>query len=85
MSMTNVLPLRDPQEPQETRTKTIDDYPLILQAKHVQEILGVSTAFTYEVLNSAKCPTMRIGAKRMIVNRDSFFRFLRESEGHNLL
>jgi hypothetical protein len=56
---------------------------MVLQARHVKEILGVSEAFAYQVLNSKRCPTVRFG-KRMVVNKESFFRFLRESEGKRM-
>lgn len=63
--------------------RALEDYPPVLQAKHVREILGVSEAKAYEVTNSRKCPTIRMG-KRMVVIRDSFIRFLYASEGDDL-
>jgi len=66
-----------------TRPKTADDYPPMLQARHVQEFLGVSQAMAYNILNCSTCPTIRFG-KRMVVNKDSFLRFLKEAEGKHL-
>ena len=63
--------------------RDIENYPPILQAKHIKEFLGISEAFAYEVLNSSGCPTIRMG-KRMVVARDSFVRFLQQSEGHKI-
>jgi len=63
--------------------KDIENYPPIMQAKHIKEYLGVSEAFAYEVLNSANCPTIRMG-KRMVVAKESFLRFLAESEGKKM-
>ena len=63
--------------------KDIENYPPILQAKHIKEFLGISEAFAYEVLNSSNCPTIRMG-KRMVVARDSFVRFLQQSEGNKI-
>ena len=63
--------------------KGIESYPPILQAKHIKEFLGVSEAFAYEVLNSSGCPTIRMG-KRMVVAKESFLRFLAESEGKKM-
>ena len=63
--------------------KGIENYPPILQAKHIKEFLGVSEAFAYEVLNSAACPTIRMG-KRMVVAKESFLRFLAETEGKQM-
>jgi len=64
--------------------RPIVEYPDVLQARHVREILGISEAKAYEVLNSKKCPTIRIG-KRMIVIRDSFVDFLFANEGNDLM
>ena len=63
--------------------RDIEGYPPIMSAKHVKQLLGVSEAFAYEVLNSANCPTIRMG-KRMVVAKDSFLRFLKESEGKQI-
>ena len=62
----------------------IEEYPPVLQARHVREILGISEAKAYEVLNCSKCPTIRMG-KRMVVLRDSFIKFLYASEGNDLM
>ena len=78
--MSSVVTLRTSQA---TRSKTIDDYPPIMQAKHVREYLGVSEAFAYEVLNCTSCPTIRMG-KRMVVAKDSFLKFLSASEGQRI-
>ena len=78
--MSNVVALRAIQA---ARSKTIDDYPPIMQAKHVREYLGVSEAFAYDILNSASCPTIRMG-KRMVVAKDSFLKFLSASEGQRI-
>ena len=64
--------------------KPIEEYPPVLQAQHVRDILGISEAKAYEVLNSSKCPTIRMG-KRMVVLRDSFSKFLYASEGGDLM
>lgn len=63
---------------------TLEDYPFMLQVRHVREILGVSLSKTYEVMNSKKCPTIRVGG-RLIVMRDSFIKFLYSCEGDNLM
>lgn len=55
--------------------KEIQDYPPILQAKHIMEITGFSNGKTYELLRSKDCPTIRRG-NRMIVPRDLFWQFL---------
>ena len=67
-----------------TAYRPIEEYPPVLQARHVREILCVSEAKAYEVLNSKKCPTIRMG-KRMIVMKDSFVKFLYAHEGDSLI
>jgi len=62
----------------------IEEYPPVLQAGHVKDILGISEAKAYEVLNSKKCPTIRMG-KRMVVIRDSFMDFLYANQGSDLM
>ena len=64
--------------------RPIEEYPPVLQARHVREILGISEAKAYEVLNSRKCPTIRMG-KRMVVIRESFVKFLFANEGNDLI
>jgi len=64
--------------------KPLEEYPPVLQAQHVRDILGISEAKAYEVLNSSKCPTIRMG-KRMVVLRDSFSKFLYANEGSDLM
>jgi len=61
----------------------LEDYPPVLQARHIKEILGISEAKAYEVLNSRRCPTIRMG-KRMVVIRDSFIKYLFANEGDDL-
>lgn len=56
-------------------TREIQEYPPILQAKHVMEITGFSNGKTYELLRSKDCPTIKHG-NRMIVPRDLFWQFL---------
>lgn len=49
--------------------------PLILQAKDIQMILGISKGKTYEIMNSADFPTIYLN-KRMVVPRDKFVEWL---------
>lgn len=65
--------------------RPIEEYPPVLQAKHIREILGISEAKAYEVLNSKKCPTIKIGGKRMVVMKDSFVKYLYANESDNLM
>ena len=49
--------------------------PIVLQAKDVQTILGISKGKTYELMNSVDFPTIFIG-KRMVVPKDAFLDWL---------
>lgn len=49
--------------------------PIVLQAKDVQAILGISKGKTYELMNSLDFPTIFIG-KRMLVPKDAFLDWL---------
>ncbi len=59
--------------------KNLEDYPIVLQAKHVKEILGISTGATYALLKSASFPTIHLGEKRMVVTREKFSEWLGDS------
>lgn len=54
-----------------------ESLPLILQAKDIQMILGISKGKTYEIMNSADFPTIHLN-KRMMVSRDKFFEWLNQ-------
>lgn len=52
-----------------------DDFPLVLKAEHVAQILGISKRKAYEVMEERGFPLVRIGrAKR--VGREAFFEWL---------
>ena len=55
--------------------KTITDYPLILTADHIAEILGISKRVAYDTMEYEGFPLVRIGRLKR-VNRDSFFKWL---------
>jgi len=56
-----------------------DDYPPVLQAAHVKEILGISTGATYALLKSEGFPTVSIGGKRKVIVKDEFVAWLTDS------
>ncbi len=56
-------------------TKTLQDYPLVLQVDHIAEILGVSKRVAYEVMERKGFPLVRVGRLKR-VNRDAFFKWL---------
>ena len=54
-----------------------ESLPLILQAKDVQMILGISKGKTYELMNSLDFPTIYLN-KRMVVPKDKFYEWLNQ-------
>ena len=54
-----------------------ESLPLILQAKDVQMILGISKGKTYELMNSLDFPTIYLN-KRMVVSQDKFYEWLNQ-------
>jgi hypothetical protein len=55
----------------------MEDLPLVMQARDVQAILGLSKTKVYELLNRKDFPTICID-KRMVVSRDAFFDWLNQ-------
>jgi excisionase family DNA binding protein len=55
--------------------KNTTDYPLILTAEHVSEIMGISKRIAYEMMEYKGFPLIRVGRLKR-VNRDSFFGWL---------
>lgn len=58
---------------------SMHDLPLVLQAKDVQAILGLSKGKTYEIMNREDFPTIRL-SKRMVVTTESFFEWLSQDK-----
>lgn len=65
------------------RPKELEDYPPVLQARHIMELLGVCEAVAYQVMHHEDCPTLKMG-KRMAVPRDDFWEFLLSYRGKRL-
>ncbi|WP_019913194.1 hypothetical protein [Paenibacillus sp. HW567] len=51
------------------------DFPIVLQAKHVTEILGVAKSTTYELFASPGFPLLQLNGRKLVY-RDSFFEWL---------
>ena len=60
----------------ECKYKNYDELPLVLNAKEVAKVLGLSLAGTYELMRQKDFPAKRIG-KRIIVPRDEFLEWLK--------
>lgn len=61
--------------------KDIKDYPLVLNVKHIMEILGVSNRVAYEIMKQKGFPVLSINGARGVkrVPRDLFFEWLYKS------
>ncbi|OHR73961.1 excisionase [Bacillus sp. HMSC76G11] len=59
---------------------TKENYPMVMTAKQVAEVLGVSLRIAYEVMDREDFPLIPIFRHKK-VNRDSFFKWL-ESQGN---
>lgn len=61
-------------------SKEKSDYPIVLKAKHIQEILGCSEPVAYKVMKSEGFPLISVGRLKR-VNRDDFFNWLDTQKG----
>lgn len=53
--------------------------PLVLSAKDIQSILGISKTKTYALMNSRDFPTIYLN-KRMVVSKDAFLDWLNQDK-----
>ena len=60
--------------------KSYDDLPLVLNARLVAQVLGVSIATAYELLNDPGFPTLRVGS-RMVVPKEKFIQWAEGQSG----
>lgn len=60
-----------------------DEYPLILQIKHVQQILGFSKSMAYEIAKAPDFPLIQINTRK-VVYRDDFFSWLDSKREHSI-
>jgi excisionase family DNA binding protein len=56
-----------------------EQYPIVMTAKHVSEILGCSLRIAYEVMEQKDFPLIRVGRLKR-VSRDAFFKWLEEQK-----
>ncbi|KZB90104.1 excisionase [Bacillus sp. VT 712] len=59
--------------------KTIEDYPFILTAVHIAEILTISKPTAYELMEQTSFPLIRIGRNKR-VRKDEFFNWLKQQQ-----
>ncbi|MCC8434477.1 helix-turn-helix domain-containing protein [Brevibacillus sp. M2.1A] len=55
----------------------IEDYPLVLTASHIAEIIGVSKRVAYNIMELSNFPLIRIGRCKR-VTREALFKWLNE-------
>ena len=60
--------------------KNFDNYPAILNANQLAEILGISRASAYQLLHMDSFPTLRIG-KRMLVPKEKLMLWIDQHRG----
>ncbi|MGH1048433.1 helix-turn-helix domain-containing protein [Bacillus mycoides] len=52
-----------------------NDYPIMLNVTHVEEILGIAKRTAYDIMDQKGFPLVKIGRKK-VVPRDAFFNWL---------
>ena len=57
-----------------------DQLPLILDAKKVADILGISLSAAYRLFDRGDFPTIRTGMRRKLVSREAFFDWLKQQQ-----
>ena len=71
-----MVALQQTNEQPATKAKSVEDYPLILTAKHIAEILSVSKPTVYEWMKHEDFPVLPIPGRIRRVHRDEFFDWL---------
>ena len=56
--------------------KQIEDYPMILTAAHLSEILSVSKPTAYEIMKQPNFPLIELGGRNKRVLKEAFFEWL---------
>jgi len=59
--------------------KSKEDYPMILTAVHISEILIISKPKAYELMEQTSFPLIRIGRSKR-VQKDAFFSWLSQKQ-----
>ena len=62
---------------QEARPTQIKKYPMLLDAKDLQEAVGIPRALAYQLLNRADMPVVCLG-RRKFMNRDKFVEIMND-------
>ncbi|MBR8644210.1 helix-turn-helix domain-containing protein [[Brevibacterium] frigoritolerans] len=59
--------------------KNIEDYPMILTAVHLSEILCVSKPTAYELMEQKSFPLIKIGRSKRVL-KNEFFQWLSQQQ-----
>ena len=62
--------------------RSFDELPIMLQASHIKQVLGLSTGKAYQVMHSEGFPTQHFG-KRMMVLKSDFMEWLEQNKGQS--
>ena len=62
--------------------KNFDELPVMLQASHVKQVLGLSTGKAYQLMHSEGFPTQRFGRRVMVLKAD-FIEWLEQNKGQS--
>ena len=65
---------------QESGFKSYDELPLVLNAKAVAKVLGVSPSSGYELMHEPGFPVLRVG-NRLVVPKEQFIQWVAEHTG----
>lgn len=57
-----------------------DQLPLVVDAKKVADILGISLTAAYRLFDRDDFPTIRTGMRRKLVSREAFFDWLKQQQ-----
>ena len=57
-----------------------DELPLVLDARNVADILGISLSMAYRLFDRDDFPTIRTGMRRKLVSREAFFVWLKHQQ-----
>jgi len=58
--------------------RNFDELPVMLQANHLKQVLGLSSGKVYQLMHSEGFPTQYFG-KRMMVMKSDFIRWLEQN------
>lgn len=61
-------------------TNNFDQYPPVMSASQLSEVLGISRAGAYQLLHQETFPTLQVG-KRMLVPKDKLLFWIEQHTG----